>query len=300
MSKQTNSKVFQKFSHLTDQQWLEVLIKGIKQPIVDGVELPGFPSDEIQRTYTGSSGEPTLREAFDFYCRVKGYTVREGVKLTHDTRILDFGCGWGRIIRFFLKDTAADNLYGIDVDPKMIDICREVVKYGNYSVCNPLPPTEFGENSFDIVLGYSVFSHLAELVHIKWISEFSRILKPGGLLLVTTRPRYFIEFCQSLRGKKHDNEYYNVLANSLIGTEEALAVYDHGKFLYSPTGGGPMLPSVFYGESAIPRGYIEKEWTKYLSFRDFVDHWNPFIQALIVMQKPVSTDIETQNEKGTC
>jgi len=61
-----------------------------------------------------------------------------------------------------------------------------------------LPPVEFPAGFFDIIYAYSVFSHLNEDTHLKWIEEFSRILKAGGLLLVTTQARRFIDFCESL------------------------------------------------------------------------------------------------------
>jgi ubiquinone/menaquinone biosynthesis C-methylase UbiE len=279
-----------------DQKWLDVLIDSIKQPMIDGIELPGFPPDEFQRNSVGSFGETALREIFPFYCEIKRYADELRLTITKDSHILDFGCGWGRIIRFFLKDVLVDNLHGIDVDPEMIGLCKKLFGYGNFSVCNPLPPTEFPDNSFSIVFAYSVFSHLAEPVHIKWIQEFSRILKPGGILVATTEARHFIEFCKSLRGKKHDWEYYKGLANSFVDTEAALADYDNGKFLYSATGGGPARPSSFYGEAMIPRRYIEREWTRYLEFRDFIDDRSLSFQAMVVMQKPFD-DFKKHPEK---
>ncbi len=293
----------QALSHVIDQKWLDVLIQSIQQPVIDGVELPGFPPDQFQRNSVGSSGETALREIFPFYCEIKRYTNELGLRITKDSDILDFGCGWGRIIRFFLKDILADNLYGIDVDPEMVGLCKKLFGYGNFSVCHPLPPTEFPDNYFDNVFSYSVFSHLAEPVHIKWLQEFSRILKPGGILVATTEARHFFEFCESLRGKKHDLEWYNGLANSFVDTEAALADYDNGKFVYSATGGGPARPSSFYGEAIIPRRYIEREWTRYLEFRDFVDDRSLSFQAMVVMQKPFDdfkkhSEIESKAKTG--
>ena len=278
--------LLQVLSPFTDQQWLEVLIKSIQNPVVGDVTLPGFPPETFQRESVGSTGEQTLREAFTFYCEIKRYAQDLGIALTRNSRILDFGCGWGRIIRFFLKDVSADNLYGIDVHSRMIKFCKKLARYGNYSKCNPLPPTKFPNESIDIIYAYSVFSHLAEPVHIQWVKEFSRILKPDGILVATTQARHFIEFCQSLHGKTHESPWHNTLAHSFLDTETALADYDNGKFLFCATGGGRELPRSFYGEALIPRKYVEQEWTKYLLLRDFVDDQNRLPQALIVMQKP--------------
>jgi glycosyltransferase involved in cell wall biosynthesis/SAM-dependent methyltransferase len=274
---------------LNDEEWLEVLIRSINEPVVHGMELPRFPPDELQRQFGGSAGEHTLREAFNFYRVIKCYASRLGRPLTYDSRILDFGCGWGRISRFFLKEVGADNLYGIDVDPSVIEICKTTFSYGNYTVVDPYPPSEFHSESIDLIYAYSVFSHLAEPIHIKWVEEFSRILKPGGLLIVSTQGRSFIEFCGSLRGQEsYDHPWYEALARSFIDTNAALKAYDTGEFLYSPTGGGNARPSTVYGEAVIPRAYIEREWTKFLVFRDFIDDRGFLPQALVVLQKALS------------
>lgn len=285
----TYKSIHEYASSLSDSEWLEVIVNSIENPFVGNLELPGFPPHEIQRNIVGSSGKHALGEGFNFYSEIKQHAAKVGRPLTRDSRILDFGCGWGRMIRFFIKDIAAENLYGIDVNSEMIDICLNTVRLGNYSVGKLEPPTEFAGDSFDVVYAYSVFSHLSEAVHIKWVEELSRILKPGGILIVTVWGRNFIEFCRSLRGQNHEFDWYKALANSFLDTEAALADYDNGKFLYSATGGGPALPASFYGEAIISPAYVKREWAKYLTFCDFMDDPAKFNQAVIVMQNLLVT-----------
>ena len=86
------------FNQLSDEAWFAKLIQSQSN---SSLGLPAFPSDAVQRTFVGQSGETALKEAFVFYqavLRRLGAEVRE-------TNLLDFGVGWGRIIRMFLRDT---------------------------------------------------------------------------------------------------------------------------------------------------------------------------------------------------
>ncbi len=286
-SRNPDISLFQYAAKLSDKEWFEILVKSIQTPVIDGIQMPGFPPDEIQKNFVGLSGEGALKEAFNFYSEVKLYAAKLEISLTPESHILDFGCGWGRFIRFFLKDVIPENIYGIDVDPEMVDICRQTVLYGNYSTVKPQPPAGFPDKTFDVIYAYSVFSHLSEAVHIQWVEEFSKILRPGGILVATTRSRNFIEFCRSLRNQTHTFSHYQALVNLFTDTEAALADYDSGKFLYSPTGGGSVRDASFYGEAIIPPAYVKREWTKYLTFHDFVDDPQRCNQAIIFMQKPL-------------
>jgi glycosyltransferase involved in cell wall biosynthesis/SAM-dependent methyltransferase len=273
-------------SRLTDEEWLEVLMASIDTPEFRGIELPGFPAEDLQMRFGGSAGAHTLREAFNFYRVVKGYAARLGPPLTPGSRVLDFGCGWGRLTRFFLKDVQAENLCGVDIDHSVIDICQKTFRHGVFKVIQPHPPTDFDDGGMDLICAYSVFSHLAEATHLEWLQEFSRIMRPGGLLVVTTQGRSFLEFCGSLRGRRfHESLWHEALAASFPDMKAAVSDYDSGKFLYSPTGGGDLRSPSFYGEAVIPRGYVEREWTKFLLFRDFIDERAFLPQAVIVMQK---------------
>ena len=59
--------------------------------------------EEIQQQFVGASYEHALYEAYLFYRLVKTYAHNLSVPLNKERKILDFGCGWGRIIRFFSK-----------------------------------------------------------------------------------------------------------------------------------------------------------------------------------------------------
>jgi 2-polyprenyl-3-methyl-5-hydroxy-6-metoxy-1,4-benzoquinol methylase len=282
-SKMVRSRaLWARLSQLSDEEWLATVIRSIRDPRFDGFDLPQVAPVEIQRKYNASvDAEANLRLAWEFYRAVKDYAGRLGRTLTPESRILDFGCGWGRVLRFFLKDVLDDRLYGVDVDPAAIEMCRQTMLYGTYTVTQRCPPTEFSSDTFDLVYAYSVFSHLSEADHIRWVEEMARILKPGGLLVATTLGRSFIEVCKTFREKgRLEQAWEKSAAESFGDWMGCLAEYDGGRFLFAPN------PSPVYGMSVIPKEYVQKEWARFLEFQCFIDDRSFLPQAFIVLNKP--------------
>ena len=274
-----------RYSSVSDKKWFKTIKLSIDDRNINGIQFPGFPEQTVQAQFVGSHGNAALTEAFNFYTEVKDYCNASGATLAPESKVLDFGVGWGRILRFFLKDVGIENLYGVDVDPTIIKVCHDTGIPGNLSQVNSEGPLPHSDKMFDLVYAYSVFSHLSESVHIKWLEEIRRVLKPGGVFIATTEGRDFINYCASLNKKDVETDWHKTLQNAFPEPEKTLAEFDAGNFVYAVTGGGDYRPGDFYGEAVIPRGYVENVWTKYFNFRDFVDDPKRFWQALIVMQK---------------
>lgn len=107
------------------------------------------------------------------------------VPLAKGQAILDFGCGCGRVTRHWRGTTAA-RIFGTDYDQQLVDWCRQNLPFAEFSINQLTPPLSYMDDAFDLIYGFSVFTHLTEDLQVPWMRELTRVLKPGGHLLVST------------------------------------------------------------------------------------------------------------------
>jgi SAM-dependent methyltransferase len=106
-----------------------------------------------------------------------------GIDFANSERVLDFGCGAGRVVRQMPRHTKAQ-LFGVDINPALVRWCAQNLQ-GTYT-CNRLhPPLDFPDNHFDAIYALSVFTHLRRETQDEWLAELHRVLKPGGAALIT-------------------------------------------------------------------------------------------------------------------
>ena len=272
---------------MTDEQWLDALKRSVVNQTVAGVKFPKFPPKEIQESTVGSSFDSALNEAFSFYLLVKTYARKFGIPVNYDSKFLDFGMGWGRYIRFFWKDIADKNIYGVDVHPNMIKLCQMTEVPGNHYQIEHGGVLPFPDDTFDIMIAYSVFTHLPEDLHLHWLSELSRVSKSGCLLVLTVEPPRFIDFCIN-EAANRDHPWHKTLAMHVHdgGASKLKDRLQKSQYVYMPTGGGDdhLAPDV-YGDAVIPLAYIQNHWTKLFELRDYIDDAERFWQAVVVLTK---------------
>src|SRR5436305_13071568 len=93
---------------INDNEWFELQFSAEEALEKYGIVLPTLPSDDVQVGFTGLCGRDNLEQAFGFYRYVSSVCRINDIS---GPRILDFGGGWGRVSRFFLRDTKPDCIY---------------------------------------------------------------------------------------------------------------------------------------------------------------------------------------------
>ena len=76
--------------------------------------LPRMASDEVQQNWTGACGQPLLQQSLDFVRSVRTEFTGAKGKPLEDAKILDYGCGYGRLLRLMMRFASVDNLVGCD------------------------------------------------------------------------------------------------------------------------------------------------------------------------------------------
>jgi ubiquinone/menaquinone biosynthesis C-methylase UbiE len=121
-----------------------------------------------------------------------------------DDHLLDVGCGSGRVAAALTEVLSSKGRYeGLDVLPWAIEWCeREIgsrhpnfsfqhadVASGQYHPDGAVPPEDyslpFDGDRFDVICATSLFTHMLADGLVRYLSEFARVLKPGGRALMT-------------------------------------------------------------------------------------------------------------------
>lgn len=267
---------------LSDEEWLDLLIRSITAPDISGVKFPGFPPAELQVRFVGSEYESALREAFQFYIFYKKQAALCNKPIQRKNRFLDFGCGWGRFLRFLWKDIDVRYLYGCDVNEEILKVCRSTGVPGNLALISPEGHLPYSDNFFDGIVAYSVFTHLPENLHLHWMQELARVSKQGCIVGLTLEPRRFIDF---MKGIPEDtgSEWYRMLSKFAGNADSLYQQYDAGDISYLPTYGEHIGRT--FGDAIVPLSFIEHNWADHFEIKTYIDDPSQFWQAALVLQR---------------
>ena len=127
--------------------------------------------------------------------------------LTPGVRILDLGCGCGRIALALARDERARRLglryAGLDIDARAIGWCRRHleraypgfrfthadVRNDSYNPSGAAAAAEYrlpyDDDAFDLALATSLFTHLRAAELTRYHAELARTLAPGGALFAS-------------------------------------------------------------------------------------------------------------------
>jgi len=216
-----------------------------------------MPPEDVQRRTVGLSGERAMQEALTFASDCVARFVASPLWAKPDKTLLDFGACWGRITRAFVPPFAVGNITGVEPNPEFLRHYRDAFPHTPTILSDEWPPLNLPALSFDFVVGYSVFSHLSERLCRAWMEEFVRLLRPNGMIALTTRPKSFFDRAATLDS---DDRYEQELQQIFANAADSRFAYDRGEFVHFGSD---------YGESLIPERYARLAYADLLDFVAF-------------------------------
>lgn len=194
------AKVYEKLRSLTlaDQGLLNLYVPDA-YPALKGI-LPFLPSQEAQMRWVGDSGLNLQIKTANIARLFQIMAYKHMGKSLSDLNILDYGCGWGRILRFMNYLAPLENIYGVDVMESSLDECRKSHVPNKIEMCDRRPvDLPFEGVTFDFIYAFSVFTHLPEDVATTVLKAIRKRVAADGVLIATLLP---VEYWNTREGKE--------------------------------------------------------------------------------------------------
>jgi len=277
----------EKFGKLSDSEWSAALLQSAKGNEVGGIALPRFPDQETQRRIHGATNpETSIREAMEFYSFVRQFAVTQVT--SNRAKLLDYGSGWGRISRPFLKDVPYDRIFSYEPNLGFCVLQRILNPYITVIHGSFLPDGILPAGQFSLIVGWSIFSHLSEEYAVAWFKEFERILQPGGACVLTTWGRRFLNRLlrdQEALARGKEVDWYSQICIKAMGGDVGMAIhsYENGDFVwFGSTATG-------YGEAFVSKASLSRILDRHkigLTLEAFDDE--RLSQDCFVLKKPLA------------
>jgi len=203
--------------------------------------LPEMASAEIQVSWTGAHGLPLLKQTNSFARSAAYNFTRLTGRPLDGARILDFGCGYGRIARLMYYFTDPAHFIGVDPWDRSIELCRQAGFGDNFRQSEYLPKSlPVDDARFDLIYAFSVFTHLSERASRQALDTLRRYIQEDGILLITIRPV----------------EYWGAGHPSDVNVDALVARHRRSGFAFLPHNRVPVDGDITYGDTSMTTEWL--------------------------------------------
>lgn len=150
------------------------------------------PLELVERVHGGRDPSQFLRTGNRISIEIHQALAREGI---FPQTIYEFGCGCGRVLHPLSFLFSGSEILGSDIDREALSwLAKSSVEARRWElfINSDLPPLQLPDASVDFCYAISVFTHLPVDMQDAWMGELARILKAGGVLLISTQPTELI------------------------------------------------------------------------------------------------------------
>lgn len=175
-------------------------------------------------------------------------------------RVLDFGCGNGRVLSHLALASEETEFHGSDVDEEAIAWASRHFPRIHFGVNRYAPPMELPDGHFDLIYSISIFTHLNEHSQDAWLRELDRLLSPGGIALLTTNGDHVLDWFRHSPGAVEST-------HDMSGRLARRGSLDVERFIFEPYRRSAWNQSDFigvedsYGLTFHSEGYVRDCWS---------------------------------------
>lgn len=277
-SERRSDEQYALFDDLDDDVWSLLLTQQYQvYPHIRAL-LPAMPEPELQELWNGASGLVLAGQSRSFYARLRASYARHSARPLAQSSVLDFGCGWGRLTRYLLRDVAPGRLYGCDPVDGALAICRANHIAASFAKSEFLPERLPFDERFDLAFAFSVFTHLSEAAHQRSLQALHRSLRPGGILIVTIRPPAYLSQCEAMQ---------QVLERLGADVEAAMTL---PRYLFVPHPVDPRHPQaagdhIEYGETVVTMAYVRERWSRWFELLESAVQLDDLHQVILTLRR---------------
>jgi ubiquinone/menaquinone biosynthesis C-methylase UbiE len=180
--------------------------------------------------------ERKIRLSRRYRLKRRGYEVIEATRKHHPLNIkaiLDVGTADGLMLSRIKKEFPSAECVGLEYNEELIKTCEDKSIKIIQGDAQKIP---FEDNFFDVVYATALIEHLDQ--PMKMLKETYRVLKPNGILIVTT-PNPFFDKIAELIGhieKEIHQETFNIKKLKKYFRNAGFEILETKRFMMSPIG----------------------------------------------------------------
>lgn len=271
-------------------QWIQLnRIDVFNDPSLLAHVSPFPPRDLMQNVSGLVSDRDFASHGADFFIALSEASPKP---LSEYRSILDFGCGVGRLSRYFKGHPS--RICGCDIDHRHVDWVGQSLDFVDARLSSVRPPIPYQDDEFEAVISISIFTHLNERSQDEFLAELARVTAPDGYLFLTVHGERALHRARAeptIRSMIDvpDKAFATAQADFAAGRHAFILQQGHltttGQTRADHNGEEKLVDDGFeYGITFVPENYVRDHWSRWFEVVDYRTGALHDFQDLVVLR----------------